>query len=196
MPRKLTSLLRCTAGIVLPLLAAATAHRQHHFPAPAPQPDPETTDIAAALAQIQPQDTDTHGVLSAIAQMLGGIDWRVRLLYLLGGAILGGLVGAFFSHRLRRFRRLLGLSIIALLLIAGVLIDNFLAFGIGAAVAGGLAFWLLRIIPAAGDFEAIFGNARPALRDEIAAAGHMLAFDAASNSYVGKVGIPLGSLLE
>jgi hypothetical protein len=192
MRSRLTSLLNYAAGMSFPLIAVA-GHRPHPPALPA-QPDLPATDISAMLA---PSSTPAVGdSLSALVlSMLANIDWKMRVIYLLAGIILGGLVGAFFSDRLRRFRRLLVLAAMTLALVVCVLANNPLAFGVGATVAGYAAFWLLRN-RTYSEFEPIFGNARPAARDEIAAAGHMLAFDAASNSYVGEVGIPLGILVE
>jgi hypothetical protein len=192
MRKKLTHLFNYAAAMSFPLIAMA-GHRPHPPALPA-QPDLPATDISAMLA---PSSTPPVGdSLSALLlSMLANTDWKMRALYLFAGIILGGLVGAFFSDRLRRFRRLLVLAAMTLALIVCVLANNPLAFGVGAAVAGYAAFWLLRDRSNFG-FEPIFGNAHPANRSEIAAAGHMLAFDAASNSYVGEVGIPLGTLIE
>jgi hypothetical protein len=194
MRKKLTSLLNYAAGMSLPLIAVAAGHRPHQPSAPPAQPDLPATDISAMFA---PPSTPAVGdSLSALVlSMLANIDWKMRALYLFAGIILGGLIGAFFSDRLRRFRRLLVLAAMALALVVCVLANDPLAFGVGATVAGYAAFWLLRDRSNFG-FEPIFGNARPAARDEIAAAGHMLAFDATSNSYVGETGIPLGTLIE
>ena len=194
MRNKLTHLFNYAAGMGLPLIALAAGHRQHQPSAAPVQTDPQTTDISAMFAP--PSTPPVGDSLSALVlAMFANIDWKMRALSLFAGIILGGLVGAFFSDRLRRFRRLLVLAAMTLALVVCVLANNPLAFGVGATVAGYAAFWLLRDRSNFG-FEPIFGNARPAARDEIAAAGHMLAFDAASNSYVGEVGIPLGILVE
>ena len=192
MRNKLTSLLNYAAGMSLPLIAIA-GHRPHQPALPAPS-DLPVTGISPMFA---PPSTapDGDSLSAMVLSALANIDWKMRVIYLLAGIILGGLVGAFFSDRLRRFRRLLVLAAMTLALVVCVLANNPLAFGVGATVAGYAAFWLLRDRSNFG-FEPIFGNARPAMRDEIAAAGHMLAFDAASNSYVGEVGIPLGVLVE
>jgi len=192
MRKKLTSLLNYAVGMSLPLIAMA-AHRPRQPALPA-QPDLPATGISPMFA---PPSTapDGDSLSALVLSALANIDWKMRALSLFAGIILGGLVGAFFSDRLRRFRRLLVLAAMTLALVVCVLANNPLAFGVGAAVAGYAAFWLLRDRSNFG-FEPIFGNARPAARDEIAAAGHMLAFDAASNSYVGEIGIPLGTLIE
>lgn len=194
MRKKLLSLFRYAAGVSFPFVAMAAGHRPHH-PATLPSAPDQATDMAALLAQSDPAPHGTS-LSDLVLAMFANTDWTVRAIYLFAGMIVGGLIGAFFSHRMRRFRRLLALAVLALALITCVLVNDPLAFGVGSAGAGFAAFWLLRIIPSTEGFEAIFGNARPAARSEIAMAGHMLAFDAASNSYNGKPGIPLGTLVE
>jgi type IV secretion system protein VirD4 len=65
-----------------------------------------------------------------------------KLLSFFGGGLAGGLIGAFFSDRLRKFRLWVLLAIVALLVLGGVLLSSFTS-GLVGALAGGIAAWLL-----------------------------------------------------
>jgi hypothetical protein len=187
MSKKVVTFVRTGAALTLPLfaLAAAASHRPHHgFVAPEAPAIEAPADASATLAQAAAQQV-THA----------GFDWKTRLLYLLAGILLGVLAGAFMSDRFRRFRRLLGMAIIALALVGVIFIHDYLAFGVGFTVAAVTVFRLLRDTFTSG-FDAIFGNAHAATRADITAAGQMLAFDPATGTASGKPGIPLGSLVE
>lgn len=177
MTKKLASMLYRAAGVSLTLLPVL-AFASHSQPAAEPITQP---DVSAAFAQMAGHDALATG-------------WAMRVLYLLAGIVVGGLAGAFFSHRLQRFRRRLIFAMVVLTLFASVFINDLLAFCVGTAVAGLAAYWLLRAKPSG--FDPIFGNARPATRNDIAQAGHMAAFDPASQSYKGGNGIPLGNFVE
>lgn len=64
------------------------------------------------------------------------------------GAAIGGLIGAFFSDRLRAFRRFIILALIALAVLGAVWANSIMAGLVGASVGGVAAWWWLRDPPA------------------------------------------------
>lgn len=70
-----------------------------------------------------------------------------RLWAFIIGAGIGGLIGAFFSDRLRAFRRFIILAFIALAVLGAVWANSVLAGLVGALVGGIAAWWWLRDPP-------------------------------------------------
>jgi hypothetical protein len=141
---------------------------------------------------------DQQALMDQMAQGTNpGTDWKIRILCILGGAVFGGLCGAFFSDRARAFRKWLLLGVAALAVVFGIFVSNTFAFLASALAAGVATYIALRILEgtdsSGGGFEPIFGNARPATRAELVAAGHMAAFDSRPSE---PGAIPLGYLVE
>lgn len=63
------------------------------------------------------------------------------------GAAVGGLIGAFFSDRLRAFRRFIILALVALAVLGAVWANSIMAGLVGALVGGMAAWWWLRDPP-------------------------------------------------
>lgn len=125
-----------------------------------------------------------------------GIPWKMRILSLLMGALLGGLIGAFFSDKARRFRGWIVLGIGAVFLTGGIVLSNTTAFLIAAVASGIMVYLVWRLPTASGGFDPIYGNARPATREEIAAAGFLAFHDPSTNTVIRPpAGIPLGTAL-
>lgn len=92
-----------------------------------------------------------------------GVDWGMRLFSLAIGVLAGALVGAFFSHRMRRLRRylLLGAFGLAALVVAGIGItaSDRMSQVVGAVV-GAIATWMLLREASQGQDDTTLGSAR------------------------------------
>lgn len=189
MRKKLASIVNAGAGVILPLLALGTLAGCHKHPAEPPPRIPQQFnpyDQQAMLAQMAQEATNP------------GENWKTRIFAVFLGAIIGALVGAFFSKRAQPIRYWLAAATVVVLCVYGMFVnDGFALFG-SAALSGMVTYVLLSLGQATGDqgFEPIFGNARPATREEIAAAGHALAYEQNTNTSTrDKPGIPLGKLV-
>lgn len=96
-----------------------------------------------------------------------------RILAFIIGAAIGSLIGAFFSDRLRAFRRWLLIALIASVVLFAIGFHSATA-GVGGAIVGGiLAWWLLRDAPAdeARRRDTTLGSAEWATPDYLRAHG-------------------------
>lgn len=153
------------------------------------------TPLLFLPAVAHPQAYGYPGYVSS-APSEPGIPWRMRILSLLAGALLGGLIGAFFSDRARRFRGWIVLGIGAVLVLGGIVLSSATAFLIAAVASGVTVYLFWRLPDAGGGFDPIYGNARPATREEIAAAGFLALHDPSTNTVTRPPpGIPLGTAL-
>lgn len=175
MKNKLASLAYIAAGTVLPLLSLP--------PLAYPQ-------AYAYPGYVPPTPESPYGA--------PGIPWKMRILSLLMGAAFGGLVGAFFSDKARKFRLWVVLAILGLMVLGGIVLSDTTAFLSGAVVSAATVWWLWRLPrqDAGYGFLPIWGDARPATRDEIAAAGYVAAHNPSTNTFTpARPGIPLGTFI-
>jgi hypothetical protein len=187
MATNIVTTLRAVTARLYPLfcLVLAACHKlgvggsgdQQQFPS-----DDSQAAMMAQLADVQ-------------AAMHPATNWWVRILCILAGAIVGALIGAFFSKRARMFRAYIVLALVVLLLIYGIYASDISAF-VSSGIAGGvIAYTILSILTDSEiPEEPPFGNARPANRLEVTRAGHI--GSTARDSGKKSSAIPLGFFLE
>jgi hypothetical protein len=190
MKLNLTPLFYRAAGTTLPLLTIALAGCHKHPPEQPHFPQQQFTPY------------DQQALLEQMAQAQQGINpgenWKTRLLAIFAGAVIGALVGAFFSKRARAFRYWLIGCALLLLCVFGVFFGNDLAaFSCSGLLAGATTYALLSWGEEAGGegFEPIFGEARPATRNEVIGGGHVIGTNSGARP-AGRIHIPLGSIVE
>jgi hypothetical protein len=191
---KLQSAAHVVIASALPLTTYATNwHRIAPKFAPPQEPNPATNGLPPSPFMLAPAPDASEGVLSHI---LGSINPFERVLCFLAGAALGALIGAFFSDRFRRWRKLIALVLFTIIGAFVSLVHNGLAFGVGFISTAVIVYRLLKDNSLQNIDNAIFGDAHPATYDELSAAGHVPAFDPATSQYKpAEPGIPLGFTL-
>ena len=199
----MTSTCRNTARALVAILGLALAllFTQTAAFAKKPLPPPEWQAPPAALvdnpAPAAASADSTHALASLITKtMANDFSWQTRLTGLLLGLVIGGLVGAFFSQRLRAFRRALVIALLTTCLFsmasAGVIFNDLTSTIVGLLV-GGIGAWLLLRVAASEDDDTTLGSARWADEHELRAHG-VIGDDSAkgTTSEAGARGLFLG----